>query len=302
LSKLHWLALMTVPGIGGVTARAILDRFGTIEAVFEAPASELEGVPRCGAQLARVLPAASLDAMEDELVSLGDEGIQVVTWDDDTYPANLRSIPDSPPLLFVRGELRPEDDLAVAVVGTRQPSATGEEIARRLALDLASRGIAVVSGLAQGIDTCAHLGSLESEGGRTIAVLGSGLRNVTPVENRALADRVGERGAVLSEVRPDVAPRGTTLMARDRIISGLSRAVIVVEAAERSGSVDTAVRALRQKRRLLAIPGSPGTRFLIEQGAEALEADGNLDALCEWVRAHRPEADEAQISLFAARH
>jgi len=234
------------------------------------------------------LRAVSLEALEAEIMSLSEEDIQVVTWDDEEYPANLRLIKSGapgPPLLFVRGDLRPEDDQAVAVVGTRQPSAWAVTLAEHLARKLAERGLTIVSGLAIGIDTAVHRGALQADDGRTLAVLGSGLRKIHPVRNMDLAEEIVGRGALLSECFPNVPPRGSTLMARDRIISGLSRAVIVVGAREESGSVDTANKALRQGRLVLAVPGSPGTDALLAQGAERGGPQGvDFDRLSQRIR------------------
>jgi DNA processing protein len=298
LSKLHWLALTSVPGVGGVTARKLIDRFGDIEAIFDATPEELATIPRVGGELAQRLGAVSLEALEEELSALSDEGIDVLTWDDADYPANLRDAADSPPVLFVRGALLAGDADAVAIAGTREPSTYTADLARKWALELASRGHTVVSGLALGIDTAAHRGALEAPEGRTLAVLGSGLRLVTPRENVELAEQVVRRGALLSEVRPGTAPRGTTLMARDRIITGLSRVTIIVEAREKSGSVDTGRHALRQGRPLFALAGSPGTNLLARMGAVPLQPDVDLDWLSEQIRSAAPRRDSAQLTMF----
>ena len=288
MSKLHWVALRTVSGVGGATARALVERFGDIEAAFEASDEELLAVPRVTPKVVAGLRAVSLEALEAEIMSLSEEDIQVVTWDDEEYPANLRLIKSGapgPPLLFVRGECRLEDDQAVAVVGTRQPSAGALALAENLARELAERGLTIVSGLAIGIDTAAHRGALQADDGRTLAVLGSGLRAIHPRGNIALAEEIVGRGALLSECFPDVLPRGSNLMARDRITSGLSRAVIVVEAGEESGSVDTANKAARQGRLVLVVPGSPGTEALLAQGAERLDPQStDFDRLSQQIR------------------
>ncbi len=270
MSKLHWLALVSLPGIGGATGRKLIERFGSIEAAFEASDAALAAVPRLNADLVARLRAISLEIVEAELASLADEGLHVLTWDDADYPANLRPLSDAPPALFVRGDLRPEDAAAVAIIGTREPTAAGVAAAERIGRELAGLGLTVVSGLAIGIDTVAHRGALQAPGGRTLAVPGSGLRAIHPRQNAALAETVARRGALLSEVHPNTPPSGPVLMARDRIVSGLAHAVIVVEAGEKSGSLDTAAKARRQGRLLLALPGSPGTDKLIAEGAEML--------------------------------
>ena len=300
MGKEHWLALSMVPGIGGVTARRLLERFHSVEAVFDAPDEHLLRVPRLTPDAVARLRAVSLEAVEGELASLADEGLEVLTWDDEAYPANLRSLHDAPPVLFMRGALGPEDEQAVAIGGTRQPPARGAALAEGLARELARRRLTVVSGLALGIDAAAHQGALLAAGGRTLAVPGSGLRAIHPRENQPLAEAIVERGALLSELHPAAPPRGPVLMARDRITSGLSRAVVVVEAAERSGSLDTADKARRQGRLLLAVPGSPGTQALLEGGAERLDPEAaDLDALSERIRAHTPQCPgHGQMTLL----
>lgn len=299
MPKTHYLALHTLSGIGGVTARRLIERFGSLEAAFAAPDEELLAVPRITAPMVARLRDLSLEALEAELAALAEEGLQVLTWEDAAYPANLRPVRDAPPLLFLRGTLAPGDADAVAVIGTRRPSSAGEALAEELARELAQRGLTVVSGLALGIDSAAHRGALAAPDGRTLAVLGSGLRNVHPRTNAALAERICARGALLSEVHPDAPPTGPSLMARDRIQSGLSRAVIVVEAGAPSGSVDTARRARKQGRLVLALPGSPGTAALLAAGAEPLDPSAaGLDALAGRIRGLVPGAGQAQLGLW----
>ncbi len=299
MSTIHWLALHSLSGIGGVTARSLLERFGHVEAVFAAPDEALLAVPRFTPAMLQRLRAVSLEATAAELRALAAEGLQVLTWDDAAYPANLRTVRDAPPLLFVRGELLPRDAHAVAVIGSRRSTEEKAALAEALARELAARGLTVVSGLALGIDSAAHRGALAAEGGRTLAVPGSGLCNIHPRSNRGLAEAVARRGALLSELQPGAPPTGPNLMARDRIQSGLSRAVIVVEAAEKSGTSDTARRAQRQGRLVLAVPGSPGADALIAAGAERLDpAAADLDALAARLRAEAPAAPGAQLSLW----
>jgi len=301
MAKVHWLALSAVSGVGGVTVRRLVDSLGSVEAIFDAPDEDLLAVPRVTPEIVARLRAISPDALEAELASLADEGLQVVTWDDSDYPENLRLAHDAPPVLFARGELLPEDAQAVAIVGTRQASASAAALAHALSRELAGRGITVVSGLALGIDTAAHRGALEADGGRTLAVLGSGLRSIHPRENVSLAREIVRRGALLSELHPNTPPRGQNLMARDRILSGLSLAVIVVEAQEKSGSLDTAAKARKQGRLLLAVPGSPGTDALLAQGAEQLDPEvADMDQLSESIRAHAigGSTEDKQLGLW----
>lgn len=295
MSKAHWLALLSIPGVGGATARRLLETFGSIEEVFAAPAGDLAQTPRFSEEMAEKLHALSLEAVEDELAALDDEGIDVLTWDDAAYPANLRLVKDGPPLLYVYGRLLKQDGEAAAIVGTRQPSARAAVLAEQLAFELASRGLTIVSGLALGIDTAGHRGALRAEDGRTLAVPGSGLRSIFPRENVPLAEQVARHGALLSELRPNTPASGPALMARDRIVSGLSRAVIVVEAGEHSGTMDTARRARAQERLLIAVPGSPGTDLLLASGALRLAPGSiDMDELAAHIRAYPLPGDEPQ--------
>jgi DNA processing protein len=303
--KIYYVALATTTGIGPRTFAALVERFGSPRAVFSADAAELLEIPRVTAETVALLRGCDLDAVENELYALSEEGIAVVTLDDDAYPANLARIPDAPPILFVRGALRADDARAVAIVGTREASEWGQRIAADLAFGFAARGFTVVSGLARGIDTAAHLGALASRGaGRTLAVLGSGIRVIHPQGNIELADRIANgRGAVLSEFSPNAPPKGQTLMTRDRVISGLARGVIVVEAAPDSGSLDTAKRARRQTRLVYAVQGGgAGVEDLLCSGARAIDADAVewdaiVSALDAW-RADAPRDENGQMALL----
>lgn len=301
MTTAHWLALATLPGIGAVTARKLLERFGDVESIFAASPADLIEIPRITPAIAGQLQAMPIGTLEVELLSLSDEGIDLLTWDDERFPARLRALPDAPIVLFVRGALKREDEQAVAIVGTRTPGEPAAKLAAQLGRELASRGLTIVSGLAAGIDTAAHRGAIES--GRTLAVLGSGIRVIHPRENTELAEAIIGRGALLSELHPAAPPRGPQLMARDRIISGLSRAVIVVEAGAQSGSLDTATRAKKQGRPVYAVPGSIGTERLIEAGARPLEpASLDLDTLAAEIARHsfsgEADATPGQTSLW----
>ncbi len=303
MSKAHWLALASISGIGGATAKKLLERFDDIEAVFDAADAELLEIPRVTETTVDQLRAVSLEKVQEEIYALAQDEIDLWTWDDASFPKRLRGLKDAPMILFARGVLRQEDANAVAIVGTREPTRGALEIAAALARELALRGLTVVSGLALGIDTAAHRGALDAEDGRTVAVLGSGIRVIHPRENAELAERIASRGAVLSEVMPNTPPRGPQLMARDRIISGLSRAVIVVEANAQSGSLDTAERGRKQGRLVYAVPGSAGTEGLLKGGARRLDADAmDFDALAEEIyrrELHKAkDASAQQATLF----
>jgi DNA processing protein len=278
MANTHWLALTTVSGIGGVTARKLIERFGEVAAVFAASPEDLIEIPRVTETMAAQILAAPIEQLESELLSLNDEGIDLLTWDDARFPVLLRPLPDAPMVLFMRGSLKRTDDRAVAIVGTREPTGSAVELAQALGRELAARNVTVISGLALGIDTAGHRGAIET--GRTIAVLGSGIRFIHPKENAELAEQIIGCGAILSELHPNTPPKGQQLMARDRIISGLSRAVIVIEAGEKSGSLDTAAKAIKQGRLVYAVPGSAGTDRLLAGGAQRLDpAAMNFDQL-----------------------
>jgi DNA processing protein len=227
---------------------------------------------------------ASLD-LDAEVKRVQSAGISVITWEENDYPTNLRQIDAPPPVLFVRGELLVEDAWAVAIVGTRRATVYGREVALRFATDLTQAGVTIVSGLARGIDAVAHDSALKS-GGRTLAVMGNGLDIIYPPEHRSLAKRIIEQGAVLSEYTLGVQPEGRNFPARNRIISGLSHGVIVVEGSWSSGAVLTAKIALEQGREVFAVPGSilspasEGPNRLIKEGAIPVQsADDILESL-----------------------
>ncbi len=294
MSKAHWLALASISGLGGVTMHKLLDQFGDVEGIFRASTEELMAIRRVTQDVAEQIHRAPLEELQTELYALSEEEIELLTWEDARFPPRLRDLPDAPIVLFMRGRLKREDDFAVAIVGTREASAESMERSTTLARELASRGLTIVSGLAAGIDTAAHRGALDVEEGRTLAVLGSGIRVIHPRENAELAGHITRRGALLSEFMPNAPPRGPQLMARDRIVSGLSQAVIVVEAGAKSGSLDTAAKARKQKRGVLAIPGSPGADGLLRGGASPLEwTKINFDQLADRIRTGNASTEDS---------
>ncbi len=281
----YWVGFNKVRGIGPHRLRALLDHFGDLERAWHAPAEALREAGLDRRSLDNLLRARASLSLEQELARIERAGARVLTWESPDYPANLRQIEDAPPVLYVRGELVPEDQWAVAVVGTRRASAYGREAARRLATDLARHGVTVVSGLARGIDVVAHQAALEA-GGRTIAVLGSGVDIIYPPEHRRIAQAITEAGALISEYPLGTQPEGSNFPPRNRIISGLSRGVVIVEAGARSGALITADFAADQGREVFAVPGSIfhrgslGTNRLIQDGAHlALTASDILEAL-----------------------
>ena len=276
--RFSWLALNFIPGIGPVLIRALLDRFGDPEHIFRASREELSSVEGIGQRLAGVIKETDVRGKVDrELRLIENFKVSLVTLGDASYPKHLRQIYDPPPILYVRGDLQPRDDLAISLVGSRIASNYGRIITERIAGDLARNGLTVVSGMARGIDSSAHRGAL-SVGGRTIAVLGCGVDIVYPPENRILFDEITAHGDVISEFPMSTPPEAANFPRRNRIISGLSLGVVVVQASSRSGSLITARYALEQNRDVFAVPGnvniaaSLGTNRLIKQGAKLVES------------------------------
>ncbi len=274
---LAWLAFGRVPGLGCAGFRHIAEFFADPADAFfggRGALCDVPGLSRAAAQ--GILAFSAWDGLADEMRRLRDAGARLVRYRDAAYPERLRAIPDPPPVLYARGAPEAARQAAVGVVGTRAPSRHGRDMTRLLCRGLAAAGIAVVSGMARGIDGEAHETAL-SGGGGTVAVLGSGVDVPYPPEHRDLCHRIEERGAVLSEYPMGTAPLPRHFPARNRIISGLSLGVVVVEATERSGSLITARWALEQGREVFAVPGpagasrSRGPHRLIREGAKLVE-------------------------------
>ncbi|MBM4466035.1 MAG: DNA-protecting protein DprA [Chloroflexi bacterium] len=271
----YWVGFSSVRGIGPMRFRALLDHFGDLETAWLADAQELKEAGLDQRALENLVTARSTISLDKELEKIERQGARVLTWDDPAYPPRLLNIYNPPPVLYVKGEIVDDDQWAVAMVGTRGATVYGKEAARQLAGDLARNGITIVSGLARGIDSEAHRAALDA-GGRTIAVLGSGVDVIYPAESRKLAKTVVERGALVSEYPLGTPPEASNFPPRNRIISGLSLGVVIVEAGERSGALITGDFALEQGREVFAVPGnifrkkSMGTNKLIQQGAKAV--------------------------------
>jgi DNA processing protein len=353
--RAYWVMLSMATGIGPVRFQRLLEICGGARGAWEASDLELAAAGlerRTADSLRRLRQRTSPDAVGRRLAQLG---IRALTLLDDDYPSNLRQVADAPPVLFVRGRLLADDGLAVALVGTRRATPYGRAVAERLARDLVTAGVTIVSGLAKGVDTAAHQaaldaggrtlavlgngldqvyppengalarriaeagrGALVSEfapGGRTVAVLGNGLDQVYPPENGALARRIAEagRGALVSEFAPGVPPDAVNFPRRNRIISGLSRATLIVEAGERSGALITADFALEQGREVVAVPGSifnamsVGTNQLLRQGAtpvtsaqEVLDIIGASAQAATTMAHDLPEGSPAEAMVWRA--
>jgi len=293
----YWLALYLTPGVGAVSFSRLLERFKTPQAVFQASAEALAQVPRLPRKTTAALARFDwADDVAEELKQIQRLGIKLITLNDSAYPPRLKEIYDPPPLLWVDGEISEADHVAVAIVGSRGATDYGREISSRLAGDLAVAGVSVVSGMALGIDSAAHQGALDA-GGRTLAILGCGVDVRYPKPNGSLFRRIPKQGAVISEFRLGTRPEPGYFPLRNRVISGLSLGVVVVEAGSRSGSLITARLALEQNREVFAVPGrvasakTQGTHALLKQGARLVEtAQDILDEIAPQLsmKAHKP--------------
>jgi DNA processing protein len=272
----YWIALRAVEEVGCVGFRALLAAFSSPQAVFSAPARILQVVPGIGPKTAdHIRSFADWGMAEREVALAAKHGVAIVTCVDPLYPRNLLNIYDYPPLLYLKGSLCP-GEVCVAIVGSRLASVYGRYVTEKISRELSLQGITVVSGLARGIDAAAHRGTLTGKG-RTIAILGCGLDVVYPPENEELAQAVAAHGALVTEFPFGTPPNAPNFPSRNRIISGISLGVVVVEAGEKSGSLITARIAAEQGRSVFAVPGaidaagSRGTNRLIKQGAKLIE-------------------------------
>jgi DNA processing protein len=311
----YWLALSLTPGIGSTLMRRLLDRFNTPEAVFHAPMKELSKIEGLGEKVVQEIRKGPLEkVVERELSLLREVGGRVITLKDEEYPKRLKDIYDPPALLYVRGELKKEDEFAISIVGSRKTTPYGRWFTEKVSQELARHGVTIVSGMARGIDSLAHWGAI-SGGGRTIAVLGCGVDVIYPSENRNLFAKMIDHGAILSEFPMGSPPEGGHFPRRNRIISGLSLGVVVVQASEKSGSLITAGYALEQGREVFAVPGnvgtesSRGTHRLIKEGAKLVESSEDIleEILPQWrgerettpkVEIPRPDLTEEEKVLY----
>ncbi|MDI6815405.1 MAG: DNA-processing protein DprA, partial [Dehalococcoidales bacterium] len=269
----YWVGFSIIPGIGRVKLTQLENYFGSLENAWQATPVDLKHSGLDSGSINTITswrPKISLDA---EMEKLDRYGVKVVTWHDPAYPSRLREIYDYPPLLYIRGSLLPEDEWCLAVVGTRRATVYGRQVTEEIVADLARSKITIVSGLAKGIDSLAHQSALDA-GGRSIAVFACGLDIVYPSENANLARRIIQQGALISEYPLATRPKADNFPRRNRIMSGLSLGVLIIEAGETSGAMITARLALEQNREVFAIPGSilspasRGTNHLIQEGAK----------------------------------
>ncbi len=272
----YWVALNRITGLGRVRYALLENHFPSMEEVWNASGSELRAAGLDGKLASRIVSERAKVSPDAEVEALAKHHVSALTWHDPAYPARLKEIYDLPPLLYVRGELTAADEWCLAVVGTRRPTPYGRQVAEELSYALARNSICVVSGLARGVDSIAQRAALDA-GGRTLAVLACGLDIVYPPEHAKLAGEIIERGALVSDYPLGTQPRGEFFPRRNRIMSGLSLGVLVVEGDFKSGAIITARLSLEQDREVFAVPGSifsvqsRGTNQLIQDGAKLVQ-------------------------------
>jgi DNA processing protein len=276
MEEFYWIGLKAVPGIGNVAFRRLLERCDTPQAALTASPGTLSGIRGITPTIIEGICGGSWRRFaEEECLRLEASGARLVTFISSDYPKSLFEIPDPPPFLYVKGELR-SGELSIAIVGSRRATSYGLMTTGNLSGALASHGVCIVSGMARGVDTAAHRGALLA-GGRSIGVLGCGVDKVYPPENHTLFEEMAQKGCLVSEFPLGTLPLAENFPRRNRIISGLSRGVLVVEAAEKSGSLITAQYALEHGRDVFAVPGnvsfasSRGCNGLIKQGAKLVD-------------------------------
>jgi DNA processing protein len=271
---LGWLALALTPGLGARMAGKLLRAMGSPQAIFRASLTELEAQRLPAAVAQAIHTQRPLSDAAKELAAAQAANVKLLTWHEPLYPARLREIFDPPPLLYVRGNIELLGRHLISIVGARRPTPYGNQMAERLGRDLADRGIVVTSGLARGVDSCAHKGALSSPHGATIGVLGCGIDVIYPKENRKIFADMEQRGAIISEFPMGTFPAPQNFPIRNRIIAGMSLGVVVVEGAQYSGSLITARLAMEFGREVFGVPGNAtqpmsfGPNQLIKQGAK----------------------------------
>ncbi|MCK4257534.1 MAG: DNA-processing protein DprA [Halanaerobiales bacterium] len=274
MNRKYWVGLSLIPGVGSLRVKRLIEYFKTPERVWRASKKELVSVPLIGSKLAqKIIDTRSRINLELFLRECKEDEIHILCLEDSEFPVNLKQIYDPPPVIYYRGSFKKEDLHSIAIVGSRKMTVYGRRVTRTLVRELVKIGFTIVSGMARGIDGNAHQTAIE-EGGRTIAVLGSGVDVIYPKEHGKLYQEIIQSGAVLSTYPPKTPPEKGNFPARNRIISGLSYGTVVIEAGVRSGAMITADQALEQNREVFAVPGSifstmsQGTNELIKKGAK----------------------------------
>jgi DNA processing protein len=299
VERKYWIAFSRVPRVGRVRTGQLEEHFGSLERAWHATQGELRASGLDGGSVAACIAARDTVDPDAEVARLAEHEVRALTWHDDDYPRQLREVYDRPPVLYVRGTLTPADEWAVAVVGTRRVTVYGRQVAEEMARGLAANRVTVVSGLARGVDAVAHRAAIEA-GGRTIAVLACGLDLVYPPEHKRLAEEITQHGALISDYAIGTQPRSEFFPRRNRILSGISLGVLVVEGDVKSGALITARQALEQNREVFAVPGSiyspasRGTNKLIQDGEAkpTLEVQDVLAELNLSMAAHQIEMTE----------
>jgi DNA processing protein len=306
----YWVGFSFIPGIGRVRLSQMEGYFGNLENAWKAAPAELKQARLDSSVVNAISTWRPKISLEAEMEKLERYGVKVLIYSDSGYPSRLKEIYDYPPILYVRGSLLPEDEWCLAVVGTRRATVYGRQVTEEIVADLARSRITIVSGLAKGIDSVAHRSALEA-GGRSIAVFACGLDMVYPSENTDLARRVMQQGALVSEYPLGTRPKPDNFPRRNRIMSGISLGVLVIEAGETSGALITANMALEQNREVLAVPGSilspasRGTNHLIQEGAKLVRSyrdileELNLTAVAQQIEMKEiiPESDTEALLL-----
>jgi len=313
----YWIALSNVPGLGNYKNKLLLESFKTPQNIFEALPEDLKSLKGIGNTIVNSLKTEKkvlLEKAVEEVEKAFKKGFSIIAFNDRAYPSQLKEIADPPLVLYSKGKFVPEDRFSIAVVGTRSPDSYGKKVAFQITSQLAGFKFTIISGLARGIDTIAHRAAINS-GGRTVAVLGCGLDIAYPPENMDLIEEIASCGVVISEFPPGTEPAARNFPGRNRIISGLSRGVLVVQAREKSGTLHTVNSALEQGREVFAIPGpidkelSRGTNSLIKEGAKLVEnvmdiieelgpvnANNATQGIMEFDYREEPSHNEAELS------
>lgn len=300
LDKEQLINLSAIPGIGATRIRALVAHFKSTEDIFKASLKQLTAVDGVEIKTAKSIKEFSdFDYGTQQVNKAKHEGIDIIDFWDESYPENLKRIYDPPAFIFVKGTLSKQDKYAISIVGTRLPTSYGKVVAEKIAKELAQKGLVIVSGLARGIDTISHWAAVQSSG-RTIAVMGSGLDHIYPGENKKLAEKIIEQGALISEFPMGTKPDAVNFPRRNRIISGLALGTIVVEAGLKSGALLTANYALEQNREIFAVPGninspkSLGTNQIIKDGAKLISSANDVLIELEPQLKHFLKEDEAK--------
>jgi DNA processing protein len=273
----YWIGFSLIPGVGRAKFAKLESYFGTLEQAWQASPTQFRAAGLEARVVQEIMDWRPRISLETEMERLDHYGVAALTWKDPGYPARLKEIYDCPPLLYVRGQLLPQDEWCLAVVGTRKPTLYGRQVTQELASELARRGVTIVSGLARGVDAEAHRAALEV-GGRTLAIFACGLDIVYPSEHARLAQQIMSQGALLSDYPLGTRPKAEHFPRRNRIMSGLSLGTLIIEAGETSGALITARLALEQNREVFAVPGSilspasQGTNRLIQDGAKLVRS------------------------------